>query len=266
MDSIATGKSLVLFADSSMGTMISAILAKEGALVKSIVLKEGIDASVQDSILAPWSSSSPEILRWKTGASEDDLIRRLENLTFDIGLLAWWPFILSERLIAMAGETFLNLHPSFLPYGRGKDPNFWALVDKTPFGVTIHHVVRAVDKGPVAFQRIIPVGPLDTGETLYQKALSELEQLFQEVCPRIMRGDIPAIEQPSAGVEHKRRDLEVASQIHLDQNYSGADLLDLLRARTFSPHPGCWFEKDEKRYEVRVSISEVPVKPSSREP
>jgi methionyl-tRNA formyltransferase len=256
MDSIPKSKSFILFADSGMGAKISVILAKEGASVKAIVMREDVAPALRASILAPWSSSSLEVLDWKTGTVDDELISRLQNIPFDIGLLAWWPHILSERLILMAGQTFLNLHPSLLPYGRGKDPNFWALVDKTPFGVTIHHVVRSVDKGAIAFQRKIPIEPLDTGETLYRKALAELESLFQEACPKIMDGEIPSLEQPDAGIEHKRRELETASQIHLDAKYSGSELLDLLRARTFPPHPGCWFEKDGKRYQVRLSISE----------
>jgi methionyl-tRNA formyltransferase len=221
-------------------------------------MRDGLDQGLQKRILSPWASAGTRALFWNTKKPDGGLLEDLGQISFEIGFLAWWPYILSDRVISMARGTFLNTHPSFLPYCRGKDPNFWTLVDKAPFGVTIHHVTRSVDSGPIAFQRAISIEPLDTGETLYKKAIIELENLFQEVCGRIVSGDIPSLPQPAGGVCHKRSELHPASQIHLHKDYRAEDLINLLRARTFPPHPGCWFEHNGKRYEIRISISEQP--------
>jgi methionyl-tRNA formyltransferase len=255
-------KSIVLFADSDFGGRISKILAEQHATVKAIVVREEIDPASRERITGPWSAGATRVLAWKRGSANGGLLEELGAIPFQIGILAWWPHILSESVIATARETFLNMHPSLLPYGRGKDPNFWALVDKTPFGVTIHHVVRSVDRGPIAFQRAIAVSPADTGETLYGKALATMESLFREICPEVLAGRIPCLPQPEAGTEHKRAELNEASHVRLDREYRGEDLIDLLRARTFPPHPACWFEREGKKYEIRVSISEIPAQPS----
>jgi len=45
--------------------------------------------------------------------------------------------------------------------------------------------------------------------------------------------------------------------IELDKAYKARELLDLLRARTFRPHPGAWFLENGERYEVRVEIKKA---------
>jgi methionyl-tRNA formyltransferase len=181
--------------------------------------------------------------------------QRLAQARPDLLVMAWWPYILPGRLLEAAPLGCLNFHPSLLPHGRGKHPNFWALVEGTPFGVTIHHATADVDAGPVAFQRELPVGWTDTGGSLHRRAREAILELFSDSWPRIRVGDIPRTEQPAAGHRtHLEAELEPASRIDLDASYTGRDLLNLLRARTFPPHPGAWFEDDGVRYEARVTI------------
>ena len=47
------------------------------------------------------------------------------NQVIDYFLLLWWPKIISESIINISKKGAINLHPSYLPYCRGKDPNFW---------------------------------------------------------------------------------------------------------------------------------------------
>lgn len=103
-----------------------------------------------------------------------------------------------------AAPVILNTHPSLLPYCRGKDPNFWAIVESVPFGVTLHHVNAAIDAGEIAFQKEIPVSWSDTGGTLYHKALTEMVELFAEALPTIVHGEIPRIPQSDVGSLHYR--------------------------------------------------------------
>jgi methionyl-tRNA formyltransferase len=170
-------------------------------------------------------------------------------------LLAWWPLILKRELLALGQEVTLNLHPSLLPHARGKDPNFWTIVEESPFGVSIHHVTPDIDAGDVAFQREIPCGWEDTGETLYRKAEQVMVELFRDSCPRIASFDIPRQPQDLAsGSFHRRNELDPHSLIDLDQRYTARELLNLLRGRTFEPHPACRFNDAGETYEVRVSI------------
>lgn len=183
---------------------------------------------------------------------------KVRGLGGNIFVLAWWPRVLKKEMLQLGQEVTLNLHPSLLPFGRGKDPNFWAIAEGTPFGVTIHHVTERVDAGEIAFQKEIAYGWEDTGKTLYEKATTAVVDLFRETYPRIIAFDIPRRPQAAdAGTLHRRSELDIRSAIGLDRSYRARDLLNLLRARTFEPHPGCTFSDGGVSYEVRVTIRKV---------
>lgn len=182
-------------------------------------------------------------------------MERLRAGDLHLGLLAWWPYIVRSQVIEIPRSGILNFHPSLLPYGRGKDPNFWSFVEGTPFGVTLHFIDEGIDTGPIAFQREIPVTWEDTGASLYEKALFEMIQLFKDHYAAILGGSIPRIPQDDrVATSHRRAELHDASRIQLDANYSGRELLNLIRARTFPPHPAAWFVDPSGTFEVRIEI------------
>ena len=198
--------------------------------------------------------------------TNSSVVKKMHSLSLDLGLLAWWPYILREPLLNITRLGFLHFHPRFLPYCRGKDPHFWAIVEEKPFGVTIHWVDKGVDTGDIAFQAEIPVTWEDTGETLYKKAQQRIVELFVENYPRIKSGDIPRIPQSNEDATfHRRKELGLASRIDLDKTYTARSLLNLLRARTFPPYPGCWFEVDGQRYQIRISIERIKSKEDENE-
>jgi len=49
--------------------------------------------------------------------------------------------------------TAINIHPGYLPYNRGPNPNLWSFMDDTPKGVTIHYVDEGIDTGDIIAQK-----------------------------------------------------------------------------------------------------------------
>ncbi|MCA1393350.1 hypothetical protein I6F20_30390 [Bradyrhizobium sp. IC3123] len=182
-----------------------------------------------------------------------------ERLSFDLGILAWWPKIIRPPLLGLPRRGFVNTHPSLLPYGRGKHYNFWSIVDRVPFGVTLHMVDEGVDTGDIVAQAELPYDWEDTGESLYQRAREAMLKLFQEAYPRLRSLDFETRPQhPGAGTFHRASELEPASAIDIERTYLARDLLNLLRARTFSGYPACSFSDGDDVYEVRVEIKRKP--------
>lgn len=219
---------------------------------------ESLVALMTETETAPGGLDLPEgceTRRW-AGQSEGERADWLLSRQLDVVILAWWPHLLKGAVLD-AAPIILNTHPSLLPYCRGKDPNFWAIVEDAPYGVTLHHVNAAIDAGDIAFQEEIPVSWSDTGESLYQKALTGMVTLFEEALPTIVHGTIPRIPQPDAGSLHYRSQLESASVIDLDAPTTARDVLNRLRARTFRRHPACRFSDGDDVYEVRVSIERL---------
>ena len=188
--------------------------------------------------------------------NDEQLLAEMEQVgPIDLGMLVWWPKLIRRAIIEKARVGFLNTHPSLLPYNRGKHSSFWALKEQAPFGVSLHMVDERVDSGDIVAQR--PVGYCweDTAETLYGKAQTAMVELIRDTYPLIRTLDFSRTPQNLAqGSFHRAAEIDAASRIDLHTDYRARDLLNLLRARTFTGHPGCWFEDEGQIYEVRVEI------------
>ncbi len=173
----------------------------------------------------------------------------------DVGVLAWWPTIIKQPLIDLPKYGFINTHPSLLPYNRGKHYNFWALVEQSPFGVSLHFVDEGIDSGDIVAQTEIAYGWEDNGATLYAKAQNAIVSLFKRTYPAIRTLNIPRRKQDvEYGSLHLSHEIDQASQIDLERQYLARDFLNLLRARTFPGYPACWFRDGDEEYEVRIEI------------
>lgn len=243
-----------LFCAGDVGLEVARLVGRRGLPLALAAHDAHAPGAAVEELRALWSGtavvSSADLDR-----DGPDLVRRAD---LDLIVLAWWPYLLPDALRLAPRRGCLNFHPSLLPHNRGKHPNFWALVEGRPFGVSIHWLGDRIDAGPVAFQRELPVTWEDTGGTLHEKARAAAAALFADSADRIWAGDIPARAQPLAdGSFHLGREIGPASRIDLDRPTTARELLTLLRARTYPPHPAAWFEADGVRYEVRVQITGV---------
>jgi methionyl-tRNA formyltransferase len=244
--------------------MPSVVIAADGNVGLEILryLKEQFQEDVAMCIVTPGSevetfahSCNFRVVPWTT---EIEVAKQICAINADFGILAWWPYILHEPLLAVPKQGWINTHPSLLPYGRGKNFNFWTIVEEAPFGVSLHWVDSGLDNGDLIAQQQIPYDWTDTGESLYSKALTGMPRIFKENYKLIREGKAPRLVQDlNFGSIHYANELEGASQLTLDQSMIVRSLLNLLRARTFQGFPACTFTDSEKNYEVRVSITEI---------
>jgi methionyl-tRNA formyltransferase len=245
----------LLFAADSVGHEIAKFFGDHREPIASLVVDSKDSRGLNAAIIRD-SRIDPSKVIYSDDLYKPEVISRLKDLQVDLGILAWWPHIIKEPLIKIARLGMLNFHPSYLPYNRGKNYNFWTLVEETPFGVTLHFIDQSVDSGDIAFQSRIEKTWEDTGKTLYEKAQKEIVHLFIKNFPKIKHGDIPRIPQNKGeGSYHRSSELDPMSHIDLDESYKARDLLNLLRARTFPPYPAVWFVENGQRYEVRVKIT-----------
>jgi methionyl-tRNA formyltransferase len=105
----------------------------------------------------------------------------------------------------------------------------------------VHYIDSGVDTGDIISQRRFPVDLTDTGGVLHEKITRGLIELFKDTWPRIKDGSATRTAQNhSEGTHHRKGDLGAIDEIHLDRNYRAADLLNLLRARTYPPYPAAY--------------------------
>ncbi len=249
--------SMGLFAGRSVGLQIARFLRDNDASPAFLVVDSRDDSDWPRKIIE--ASRLPEKYVIVSDSYYDqDVLEKIRALGVDLFVLAWWPYIIKKALIDIPKIGCVNFHPSLLPYNRGKHYNFWNLVEDVSFGVSLHFIDPGVDSGDIAFQTTIDKSWEDTGETLYHKAQIAIAQLFKDNYARIKMGDIPRKPQDlTQGSFHKSKELEPASKIELERTYTGRQLLNLLRARTFPSHPGAWFVDQSERFEVRIEIKKA---------
>lgn len=246
---------LALFAADRVGLGAARALAEERIRTCALVLDGRDAAGLNSEIRVAAGALTDRLIEWLPGETDPATIAETQP---DIGILAWWPYLLDRRLLGAATLGFLNFHPSLLPHQRGKHYYFWAIVERSPFGVTIHWATPEVDAGPIAFQRRIQVTWEDTGATLFIKAREEMLELFRDSLPTIVAGEIPRMSQPPGEWRaHRADELDPASRIDLDRSYQARELLDLIRARTFPPDGGARFTDHDGEYRVMVDIERL---------
>jgi len=188
--------------------------------------------------------------------SDSVVVQAIQERGIELIVLAWWPRIVSKRVFSSSRLGCINFHPSLLPYNRGKHYNFWTIVEGTPFGVTLHFVDSGIDTGAIAYQRRVEKTWLDTGESLFLRARSAMVDLFKDEYQNIRTGNIPKIAQDDEiATMHYARELDAASELFLDKCYCVQDVVNLIRARTFFPHPSSYFYYNGQKVCVRSSIS-----------
>ena len=89
------------------------------------------------------------------------------------------------RKIPVSGKIRqVNIHPAYLPEGRGAWPMPVALLKEADSGVTLHKLTEGFDEGDILLQERIPFDPEDDLETLTDKiretALGLMEQFLKD--------------------------------------------------------------------------------------
>tara|TARA_R110000824_G_scaffold380118_1_gene572374 strand:+ start:115 stop:879 length:765 start_codon:yes stop_codon:yes gene_type:complete len=175
----------------------------------------------------------------------------------DIGLLIWWPTIVKKHIIQTVKVGFINTHPSYLPYNRGKHPYYWSVIDGTPAGSTLHFIDENIDEGYNLFQERYEVDITETGDKIYEKSLKHMEMLFKKSYNNIVMSNyVPKKQNLEIGQFHLAKDIEQHSKIDLEAKYKGLDLINIIRARTFKNNKSAYFLHNNKKYFVRIEIEE----------
>lgn len=140
----------------------------------------------------------------------------------------WGERIVPASLLGLVGDS-VNIHPSFLPYGRGSDPIPWAIIQGDPAGASLHRMTEELDGGAIWCQRQVEYDFPEAGHSLYEKVLQECVHLFQENWPLIRAEKIAALDQSTMGQPVRKR-AELLAARRLDQEQLlGMSAMDLVR-------------------------------------
>lgn len=188
--------------------------------------------------------------------TEESQYTAIQKLEPEYLISAGFDHIIPDEILEVPTEDVINLHPSYLPYNRGVNPDIWSIVREEKAGVSIHYVTSEIDAGPILSRQEVEVKPSDTARTLRKRLDERIVEMFIDEWENIYSGTVSVIEQdPLSGTSNHSSDLESLCEIDLDRVCTVEDTITKLRALTFPPYYNSYFEKDGEKYFVRVSIT-----------
>ncbi|MEM6960329.1 MAG: formyltransferase family protein [Myxococcota bacterium] len=246
----------VLFANGSVGLDAARFLAARPEEIAALVLHPNEHARCADEIREALGIDRESVVDGST-LRDPGVVSRLSSLEPQIGLSVYFRYIFRKPMIDLFPQGIINLHPSLLPHCRGCYPNVWSIVTRAPAGVTMHHIDAKIDTGDIVSQETVEVAPEDTGASLYAKLEAASCCLFRSTWPKLVAGTASRTSQGPGGSLHRKRDVDEIDEIDLDRTYTGRDLIDLIRARTFAPHRGAYFRSGGRKIYVSLALEAV---------
>lgn len=244
----------MFFGNNRVGLEVLRWLVSEGEDIAAVVVHPKAAGRYTDEIVRASGLPADRIIE-APDLTDFRVLDRIRALRPDIGVSCFFGYIMKQPVLDLFPRGCLNVHPALLPYNRGRHPNIWSIVERTPAGATMHYVDAGVDTGDVISQRRVEASPYDTGATLYVRLEEACIDLFKQTWPQIAAGTARAHPQDhSAATSHRAKDVERIDRIDLARTYTALELIDILRARTFSPYSGAFFEENGERVYLRLQL------------
>jgi methionyl-tRNA formyltransferase len=122
----------------------------------------------------------------------------------DLIVVASFPRIIPEAVLATAGIGALNMHASALPRHRGVDGIFGTYWDDDrDAAMTIHWINERIDAGDIAAQKLLPLARGRPSRELYMELAGIGVDLLAEVLEQVASGHIPRQPQDESRVTYE---------------------------------------------------------------
>ena len=169
--------------------------------------------------------------------NSDEFIAELAELAPDACAVVAYGALLSERLLAVPTNGWINLHFSLLPAWRGAAPVQAAIAaGDAVTGATTFQIELALDSGPVYGVVTETVRPADTAGDLLERLSISGAALLETTLDGIADASLTAVPQPADGVTIAPKVTVEDARVRWDLP---AHVVDR-RIRSVTPNPGAW--------------------------
>ncbi len=127
---------------------------------------------------------------------EDGIQQELWERKPELIVVAAYGKILPQAILDIPTLGCINVHSSLLPKYRGAAPINWAVINgETETGVTIMHVVQALDAGDIILQAVTPIALNESVEQLHDRLAVMGAELLGKAVIALAAGTAPRIPQ-----------------------------------------------------------------------
>lgn len=149
----------------------------------------------------------------------------------------------------------INVHPGYNPYNRGWFPQVFSIINKKPIGATIHLMDAELDHGDILYQKKLEIYPYETSKDVYYRILKAEMELMDEHLEDIINGNYKAVKMSDEGNIFYKKDFDDLCKLDLNQKATYGEVIDRLRALTFSPYDNAFFyDEDGSKIYVGITI------------
>jgi methionyl-tRNA formyltransferase len=180
-----------------------------------------------------------------------EVIDELAALDLDLMVVMAYGQILPKKLIALPKIACINLHASLLPKYRGAACIQAAIeAGDSETGITVMHVVKALDAGDIISAKSIVIGEQETGGELHDRLAELAPEAMWEAIGQLASGTATRTPQDEAQVSYISK-LE-RDHGRLDFTRPATDLERQIRA--YDPWPGTFTVLTEAGKERRLKV------------
>jgi methionyl-tRNA formyltransferase len=177
--------------------------------------------------------------------STPEWLERIRELHPDLILSVYYRNMIGEKILNLAPLGAFNIHGSLLPKYRGRAPINWAVLHgESRIGMTLHRMVRRADAGAIVDQEGVDLGPLDSAEQAFRKALPCATRVLARQIDPLLAGTATETPQDEAqATTFGRRGPEDG---RVNWRRSTREVFNLIRAVT-DPYPGAFTDIGSSR-------------------
>lgn len=168
---------------------------------------------------------------------DPDSVQALDALKPDLFVVVAYGQYIPSKVIALAANEAINVHPSLLPKYRGSAPIQWAVLNGDRVtGVSIIYLANKMDAGDILCQVSHPIEPNDTSASLHDKLAQVGATLLLEAIDDIRHDRV------CRTVQDETKAVEVRKLTKEDGKIDWSLPADTIRnrIRAFDPWPGSY--------------------------
>lgn len=126
---------------------------------------------------------------------DKEVVKTLKSYDVELVVLAGYMKLITPYFVNEFKNKIINIHPALLPSFKGLDAQKQALDYGVRYsGCTVHFVDEGMDTGKIILQRVVPVLPDDTEETLSDRILEQEHKLYPYVIKLICENKVEIID------------------------------------------------------------------------
>jgi len=214
---------------------------KVGLPVCGLIMKEGqIEKKGSDyQDLSPFALENNIPFIQTSNINGYDVKQWLKYLDVDVVFIMGWSQLVDDEFLKIPNMYTIGSHPSKLPYGAGRAPIVWSILEEViDSAVTFFKVVNKADAGSIVLQKEFNIPSNSNSRQLYNIVSSILANGFIEIYDQLLLNSICEIEQDmSARVVRGKRIYEDG---YIDFSRMTSHQVDLLIRATTDPYPGAF--------------------------